>query len=734
MWVNNELFIEKEIPKLNPLSYEYQDYWREQKRRCIEGYWVGGKWMPGNLYFYVNFATILLNKTQYSTTKSLGRPQLWDIFWDISYHWVEARGFAGFSEQAEVKRIKEFYDKGLFNPEEELRLKKEAPNVRDLLRHTDKNLGKPMFLHEAQDFMFMGNRGFGKSYFVANGMILPEFLFDGMREYSPELSKNPPTTEIVVGAGDAKYSTDLLKKTRLSLENLPGGIQLGDKYYPAPFDKKYKGSWEPGKEVIAKYRKKEGGTWREVGSGSTIKHRTYADNPFAAQGTRPAVMVKEEIGMFSNLIASQEADVETMKSGTRKFGSCVYLGTGGDMDKGTLDALKMFYDPQTYNLLTFNDEWENKGKIAYFSPATHGKVQYKDNYGNTKVDLAIKEETAIRERIKKGKNAATALDAYIQYNPIVPSEMFLVKKGNIFPVAEALDTLAKLERNDRYNHTESIVELYFDSEHPRGVNYKVDTSLKHRPIVDWPLKAGADREGAVIIYEFPIEIDGKVPKDLYILGHDPYKSDEDSGESLGSIFVLKNKKYFKQYGHDEIVAEYIGRPEDGRRVVNEILEKLWMFYGSPPRGIYFENAVGNVKEYFEKRKKLHALATQPETILSKTGAFTKSGNVIYGYPMSNDKIKAESELYLRDWLLEARGETEDGSKIHNINLIKSRMLLKQLISYNRDGNFDAVMGLMGCVIGLEETHNQYTEKIKEQEEDILDFLNKKVKQRYKPSY
>ena len=51
--------------------------------------------------------------------------------------------------------------------------------------------------------------------------------------------------------------------------------------------------------------------------------------------------------------------------------------------------------------------------------------------------------------------------------------------------------------------------------------------------------------------------------------------------------------------------------------------------------------------------------------------------------------------------------------------------------YNRDGNFDAVMGFMGCVVGLEETHNQYVEQLKEQEETILDFLNKKITERYR---
>jgi hypothetical protein len=728
-WINNELFIEKEIPKLNPLSYEYEEYWREQKRRCIEGYWVGGKWMPGNLYFYINFGTILLNKNNYSTAKTPGRAKLWDIFWELSNAWVEARGLTGFSGQQEVLDLKTFYDNESYNPEKQKELEGKIIPIRKILATSDRNLGKPLFLNEASDIMMMGNRGFGKSYYVADAIIAHEFLFDGLKEYTSETIKNPPSTEIVVGAGDAKYSSDILKKVKLCIDNLPGGVQLGDRYYPSPFSKQFRGSWNPGHEIEAKYKKKIGGTWQDIGTGSKIKHRTYGDNPFAAQGTRPAVAVKEEIGMFSNLIAAQEADVETMKSGTRKFGSCMYLGTGGDMDKGTIDALKMFYDPLTYNLLAFDDVWENKGKISYFSPATKGKIQYKDNQGNTREELALESELKEREKIKKGKNAATALDAYVQYNPLIPSEMFLVKKGNIFPVVEAMETLAKLEQEDRYSYNETIVDLYFDPDTKTGVNYKVDIHKKLKPITDFPLKPTTDRNGAVIIYEFPIEINGDVPKDMYLLGHDPYKNDDSAGESLGSIYVLKNKKYFKTHGHDEIVAEFIGRPDDGRKIINEILEKLWMFYGSPPRGIWFENAVGNTKEYFEKKKKLWALATQPETVLSKTGASTKAGNLIYGYPMSNVQIKAESETYTRDWFLEARGEKDNGDKVRNINLIKSRYLLKQIISYNRDGNFDGVMGFMGCVIGLEETHNQYVEQTKTQEEDILDFLNNKRKAR-----
>ncbi len=71
MIINKDAYLLKEIPQLHPASEEYLLFWREEKKRCIEGYWVGGVWMPGNLYFYVNYWTILLNKTQHSKTKLL---------------------------------------------------------------------------------------------------------------------------------------------------------------------------------------------------------------------------------------------------------------------------------------------------------------------------------------------------------------------------------------------------------------------------------------------------------------------------------------------------------------------------------------------------------------------------------------------------------------------------------------------------------------------------------------
>lgn len=282
--INKNNFLLKEIPSLHPSSEEYLLFWRREKRRCIEGHWVSGKWMPGNLYFYINYWTILLNKTAHSKTKIPGKPFLRDLEWEFFYNWLEARGFSGFEDDAYTCN-RNFKDQDNYIPASEY--------LRKI--HT-KNLGKPLFENEAMNFLMMGSRGFGKSYSVAGGIIGHEFVFDGMKSYDPEYIGSPPSTEIVVGAGDAKYSGDILKKTQFGLDNLPGGIEIGDKFYPSPFSKQYGGSWYSGKEVIAQYKKKLGGTWKILGSKSKIKHRTFKDNAFAANGTRPAVMVMEEIG------------------------------------------------------------------------------------------------------------------------------------------------------------------------------------------------------------------------------------------------------------------------------------------------------------------------------------------------------------------------------------------------------------------------------------------------------
>lgn len=100
---------------------------------------------------------------------------------------------------------------------------------------------------------------------------------------------------------------------------------------------------------------------------------------------------------------------------------------------------------------------------------------------------------------------------------------------------------------------------------------------------------------------------------------------------------MKSTKYPTTVGHDEIVATYVGRPYMGMQEICELLHKLSMFYGNAQ--IYFENAVGNIKDYFDKHKRLDLLASAPTAVLNRKASFNTGPSVVYGYPMSNDKVK-----------------------------------------------------------------------------------------------
>lgn len=737
--INRNEFLLKEVPTFHPASSRYVEWWRQQKKYCIEGKWQSGIWMPSNLYFYSNFGTILLNKTKNSKNKVAARPFLRDLEWEFFYNWAEARGFSGFEldEDTTCHRMAQpkvydglpDFEKGLFRMSSPFAFKadgtpkKYEPARTYLRKQHSKDLGRALYENQAQDFMMMGSRGFGKSYSVGVGVVLHEWLFDGMTEYRTDLEELP-NVSICVGAGDSKYADGLIDKTQFALANLPGSQEIDGTIYPSPFAKKFTGSWHTGgKDITATYKKKVGGKWVDKGTKSSIKLRSFKDNPLAANGLRCSVMVMEEIGIFDNLIAARNASVECMKNGSNKFGSMMLLGTGGDMDSGTVDAHTMFYDPESFDLLVFDDIWENTGKIAYFVPAYLGLNDYKDDNGITRVAEAKAFLEKEREKLRANKSGASAIDDELQNRPLVPSEAFLTKKGNIFPIDELRNRLITLKQEEVYNFIAKPVTMFLDPKKPRGVDYRLDLEKKLLPLDSFPLtdKQKGNREGAVMIYEFPIEVDGGVPKDMYIIGHDPYKDDSASGDSLGTIYVLKKKKYV-QHGYDEIVASYVGRPYEGRAAVNKVLYMLSLFYGEAT--IYFENMVGNVKEFFEKIRRLDLLARQPQTVLTKKAGYmaTKS-TVTYGYPMSNRAMKAETVQYIRDWLIEPRGTTAEGKPIRNLDLIPDPGLIQELIAFNYDGNFDRVMGFGGCIIGLEETYNRYKEMQHSREkENSLDFL------------
>ena len=192
---NRKNFLITDVPKIHPSSAQYINYWKRHKKRCIEGFWSiddagisinvdgdiskkdlehKGQWryMPSNLYFYVNFGTILHNDPNgpKSAPKKRMRPYLRDIEWELFYNWIEARGFSGFADDDKItcdravlelgKGIitKEDLSPECFNKKGEL---KDYVDANTYLRQLhDKPLSYALYNNSAKNLMMLGSRGF----------------------------------------------------------------------------------------------------------------------------------------------------------------------------------------------------------------------------------------------------------------------------------------------------------------------------------------------------------------------------------------------------------------------------------------------------------------------------------------------------------------------------------------------------------------------------------------------
>jgi len=697
--INNDCFLEKEIPRFHAITQKYDrlQYWREQKRRIIEGYWVGGKWMPPELYYYVNFHTITFEDGAFMGT---GRPWLRDLEFEKAYIWTEACGFSGFTGDS-LHTCHRWYgpekDKALkygWITKEELSKKIYVPAREYLQRIHPGNLGKPLYLNEAKHIIDLESRGGGKSFW-ASGCIVHNYITDGARDYDEYLSKtkagNPMKSEGFVGSINQIYSDNLIDKVKVAFEYLPDKqvINTGKEFevFPSPLSKAWTGSLAASKKITA------------VTSGSIIHHRTFGDNPLAANGTRPNRVWIDEVGFMHNIKQAWEGTEATQASMQHKRLVIHAMGTGGLTSGGAaLYTQEIFYDPEAYGCLSFDDIWEGRGKIGYFVPGTKTLNQFKetDNY-ITNEDKALDYVLTEREDAKKAKSG-TKLMGVIINKPIVPSEIFLRAEGTYFPVAELKSRLADIESR------ESLLSASYRYDFNMYQGKVTPSVSMKKPIRDYPLIRGAEMDSCVELYELPKrDSQDNIPTGRYIAGWDPVSTDgnENAERSLQSCFIMDSWT-------GKIVAEYSARTylhED----YYEQVRRLLMFYNARCN---YENNIKGPYAYFKNKNSLHLLCETPDILkdMSLVSSSAKIGNTSLGTHATQEVVSWGLSL-IKSWLEEqAYNESED---VRNIDKLMSPALIKELISYNPDVNVDRISALVMLMI-FREDRRKYTEFAKKE--------------------
>lgn len=631
-------------PNANPNS-EYGKWIREERRRIWDGYVreSDGEWVTGYLYWFLNYSPMMLSKIR---------------------EYKDKDGKKRKSKRADrVESLPECWE-GIY--------------WRFHCLDQASNGGLYNNFEGGQHMAELASRGKGKSYSLAS--ILNHIFVVGENKDAHEKVKG------IVTAYQKEYLTkDGVLNKFVDMAN----FCATNTQFPR---KRLKNSLQ---EMTWTMGYKDMELDIERGTQNTVLGVSSKDDESKLRGKRAAKILIEEFGTFPRLVDLYNVLLPSVQDGDIIFGQIYMLGTAGDNESDFAGAQEIMYNPRGYNMYALPNVFDkyNQGKpyFVFFFP---GYVNRKGCYNEDGVSDIIKALIEIlmnRYRVKYNSTDPNTIIKTIAEVPITPVEAIVKTGVNMFPVADLTERIGQLDANLTEYDDVYVGDLVFNKD--GQVEYKPTSAT---PIRDFPHKDNKI-EGAIEIYQLP-EIDrntGKPYNDRYILGADPYDDDESNTMSLGSIFVL-------DLWTDRIVAEYTGRPPFADDYY-EICRKLCLFYNG--RLNYEYNKKG-LFSHFSTRNSLYLLTDVLDFLKEKQMMKDGYGNKSKGTNAS-PAINAYARSRLRSWLLAPVPimQTIDGEEkevmVPRLFTVRNRALLKELINYNSEGNFDRISA-MGMLMLLRE--------------------------------
>lgn len=631
-------------PNANPNS-EYGKWVREERRRIWDGYVreSDGEWVTGYMYWFLNYSPMMLSKIR---------------------EYKDKNGKKRKSKRADrVEALPECWE-GIY--------------WRFHCLDQASNGGLYNNFEGGQHMAELASRGKGKSYSLAS--ILNHIFVVGENEEAHEKVKG------IVTAYQKEYLTkDGVLNKFVDMAN----FCATNTQFPR---KRLKNSLQEMTWIMG-YKDVELDI--ERGTQNTVLGVSSKDDESKLRGKRAAKILIEEFGTFPRLVDLYNVLLPSVQEGDIVFGQIYMLGTAGDNESDFAGAQEIMYNPKGYNMYALPNVFDkyNQGKpyfVFFFPGYVNRKGCYNEN-GVSDVIKALIEILMNRYRVKYNSTDPNTIIKTIAEVPITPAEAIVKTGVNMFPVADLTERVGQLDANPTEYDDVYVGDLVFNKD--GQVEYKPTSAV---PIRDFPHKDNKI-EGAIEIYQLP-EIDrntGKPYNDRYILGADPYDDDESNTMSLGSIFVL-------DLWTDRIVAEYTGRPPFADDYY-EICRKLCLFYNG--RLNYEYNKKG-LFSHFSTRNSLYLLTDVLDFLKEKQMMKDGYGNKSKGTNAS-PAINAYARSRLRSWLLAPVPimQTIDGEEkevmVPRLFTVRNRALLKELINYNSEGNFDRISA-MGMLMLLRE--------------------------------
>ena len=459
-------------------SREYIEFWEEEERRCREGYSVGGLWIPGRYYGYLNFSVMskvpddIALKAYQERKDAKGRisvrtaEKILDFprFWEPQYEWFSFKHIAWHS--------------GSF-------MGIESPG------------GKHIGCLKA--------RGGGFSYMEA---------WDGVYNYN-----FIPGSKSYYFAGIEEYLTTdgVLNKVKVDLDWINANIHEWKQNR-----QKHNTLMHSQASYLDAFGDPQGSMSEIIG--------VIANDPDKTRGKRGRKILFEEGGSFKNLKKALGISLGSIKDGDIYVGQQTVLGTGGEEGPDIEGLEEVFDNPAVFDMLEFPNVWE-AGELAdttcgYFCPAYRVNNAAIDENGNVDIPVALEAEKKARTRKKKSKDPKD-LDDYIAEYPWTPQEALKRITNNPFKSSE-------LNKQIRFVKNSPMIQSlfrygYMERSRKGKPEFIIQTKEEARPIETYPHKRGDDLQGCLTVVEKPYTNErGQTPYKLYQVVVDTFAIEETS--------------------------------------------------------------------------------------------------------------------------------------------------------------------------------------------------------------
>lgn len=356
IWINSNLFRED---ALHYKKYGYYcsdpwgssawyEYWKEQRKRIIEGFEVGGAKITGDHYFYLNFCPI--NKSEDTSSKRSRKVLDFPDFWDGDYDYFWARDIAKKGICESLNLSKEEIDR-LDNLDEEDKIKELEKYYSNLKLF---NKIRPYALEGGYNLIVGKSRR--KGYSFKNAAV-------GVKNYFTS-----PNSLTIYSAYEKKYL-------------YPKGIfTMATNYINFINDNT---AWIMPSDYVdrtdhrrASYKEYKNGVQIEKGFKSEIMALTFKDNPDVTRGKDAIDLIIEEAGAFGTpglLKNCYAASEDTVKDGEIKTGlitifGCVCKGTKVWDKKGRLVNIEDI--TKDTGIIGYGGIGTTKEHIPYLQPPT----------------------------------------------------------------------------------------------------------------------------------------------------------------------------------------------------------------------------------------------------------------------------------------------------------------------------------------------------------------------------